>query len=214
MKFVIYARVSTSKQDYGIDAQLAAVQRYLAALPAPYEVVATFTEKESGANNNRPQLKAALELSQRQGLTLIISKLDRLSRDAGFLITLQSSGVDFICCDLPHADKFTIGILALVAQKEREAISERTKAGLAIAKARGVKLGNPNAPMAWQSALKSISDRKQAFTADALKSIREVQSTGISSLNRIADCLNKRGERSPMGKRWTHKTVARVLEAA
>jgi DNA invertase Pin-like site-specific DNA recombinase len=213
MRFVAYYRVSKKLgQEYGIDAQIEAVSRYLKSLPHPWELVASYQERESGAINDRAQLRAALEHARHQRATLIIAKLDRLSRDAGFLITLQNSGCDFICCDMPHADKFTVGILALVAQRERELISERTKAGLAVAKARGVRLGNPNAAKAWNAALKSIQERKHLFALDAFKAIKEIQGTGIQSLNRIADCLNKRGEKTALGKRWTHKQVARVLK--
>lgn len=216
MKFVCYYRVSKRiGQDYGIDAQKETVRRYLGTFQGSAEVIGEFEEKESGKDSeNRPQLLAAISLAQSSGARLCIGRLDRLSRNAAFLLTLQNSGCDFVCCDMPNACRMTIGIMALVAQRERELISERTKAGLAVAKARGVALGNPNAGQAWKIALARIGERKTAFAVSALKSIEEIKSTGISSLNRIADCLNKRGEKTPRGGRWTHKTVARVLAAA
>jgi DNA invertase Pin-like site-specific DNA recombinase len=215
MKFVAYYRVSTNKQGidgYGMAAQREAVQRYVSSLQA--ELIAAFEEVESGANNDRPQLAAAIQTAKAKRAVLVIAKLDRISRNASFLMQLQDSGVDFTACDMPNADKFTVGILALVAQRERELISQRTKAGLAIAKARGVTLGNPNAINALASAQKAIQERKKTFAESSVKFIREIQSTGIQSLNRIADCLNKRGEKTARGGKWTAKAVSRVLACA
>jgi DNA invertase Pin-like site-specific DNA recombinase len=106
--------------------------------------LATYTEVESGKHDDRPELVKAMDHAKLTGSTLLIAKLDRLCRDAHFLLGLQKAGVAFTACDMPHADQFTVGIMALVAQKEREAISQRTKEALAAAKARGVTLGNPN----------------------------------------------------------------------
>jgi DNA invertase Pin-like site-specific DNA recombinase len=211
--FVAYYRVSTRKQGadgYGMTAQKEAVQRYLATLDSS-ELIASFEEVESGANNDRPQLTAAIQLAKTQKATLIIAKLDRISRNASFLMQLQDSGVEFVATDMPSADRFTVSILACVAQRERELISQRTKAGLAVAKARGVVLGNPKVLEARQAAQKAIQTRKKGFTEAVLKSIREIQSTGVKSLNKTADCLNKRGEKSPRGGKWTAMTVKRVL---
>jgi DNA invertase Pin-like site-specific DNA recombinase len=166
---------------------------------------------ESGSKNDRPQLTAAIKMAKEQKAILVIAKLDRISRNAAFLIQLQSSGIDFVACDMPNADKFTVGILALVAQRERELISQRTKAGLSVAKARGAVLGNPNAAVAWQKAKQAIQNQKAEFAKAAIKSIREIQSTGIQSLNRIADCLNKRGEQTPRGGKWTATAVKRII---
>ena len=209
MKFVAYYRVSTTKQDYGIEAQREHVTRYLTS--ANGELIASFEERESGSVNTRPQLSAAIDLAKCKKATLIIAKLDRLSRNASFLMSLQDSNLDFVCCDMPNADRFTIGILALVAQRERELISQRTVAGLAVAKAQGVALGNPRLADARPNALRAVQTAKNTFAASMLKNIREIQSTGISSLNRIADCLNKRGERTARGGRFTATAVKRIL---
>jgi DNA invertase Pin-like site-specific DNA recombinase len=212
MKFVAYYRVSTNKQGIdgnGIMAQKEAVKRYLASLEC--ELLGSFEEVESGANDERPQLAAALELTKAKRAILVIAKLDRISRSASFLLQLQDSGVDFVACDMPNADKFTVGILALVAQRERELISQRTKAGLAIVKARGTVLGNPHPAEALKRAQETIQERKQDFAKEALKAIREIQSTGIHSLNRLADCMNKRGEKTARGGKWTATAVKRVL---
>jgi DNA invertase Pin-like site-specific DNA recombinase len=215
MKFVAYYRVSTSKQGLqglGIEAQRQSVARYLASLDC--ELLGTFEEVESGANNKRPQLAAAFQLAKAKKAVLVIAKLDRLSRNAAFLLQLQDSGVDFVACDMPNADKLSVGIIALLAQRERQLISERTSAGLAVAKQRGVRLGNPNASKAWTSAVRAIKERKAEFAKTALKSIREIQSTGVDTLARLADCLNKRGEQTARGGKWTATAVKRVLECA
>jgi DNA invertase Pin-like site-specific DNA recombinase len=213
-KFVSYYRVSTEKQGIngnGIEAQKNAVTRYLASLDC--EHLAAFQEVESGADNRRPQLAAAIKLAKAQKAILVIAKLDRLSRNAAFLLTLQESGIDFVACDCPNADKLTVGILALLAQRERELISQRTKAGLEVARARGVKLGGPTPLVSLKHARKAIKKRKKQFAATALIAIKEIQGTGIESLNRIADCLNKRGEKSSRGGSWTATAVKRVLAA-
>jgi DNA invertase Pin-like site-specific DNA recombinase len=173
--------------------------------------IGSFEEVESGANNHRPQLQAALKLAKDKKAVLLIAKLDRLSRNAAFLLQLQDSGVDFVACDMPNADKLSIGIIALLAQRERELISERTKAGMAIAKQRGAKLGNPNPEVALASARKAIQDRKKRFNETASIAIAEIQSTGVKSLTKIAECLNKRGEQTSRGGKWTPTAVRRIL---
>ena len=212
-KFVAYYRVSTSKQGLGglgIEAQRQSVARYLATLD--FELIGTFEEVESGADAKRPQLAAAIQMAKSKKAILVIAKLDRLSRNAAFLLRLQESGVDFVACDMPNADKLSVGIIALLAQRERELISERTAAGLAVAKQRGAKLGNPNPSKALAKAAQAIKQRKAEFAKNALKSIREIQSTGVDTLARIADCMNKRGEPTARRGEWTATAVKRVLE--
>jgi len=211
-RFVAYYRVSTDKQGIqgnGIEAQKQSVARYLASHDC--ELLASFEEVESGANNKRPELSKAINLARSKKAILCIAKLDRLSRNAAFLLQLQESHIDFVACDMPNADKLSVGIIALLAQRERELISERTKAGLAVAKSRGARLGNPNPTESLKRASEAIQERKRVFAASVSKSIREIQSTGIRSFNRIADCLNKRGETTARGGKWTAKAVTRVL---
>ena len=213
MRFVSYYRVSTDRQGiqgHGIEAQRQAVARYLASLEC--EHLGTFEEVESGANNQRPQLAAALKLAKSKKAVLIIAKLDRLSRNAAFLLQLQDSGVDFIACDCPNADKLSVGIIALLAQRERELISERTKAGLAVAKERGARLGNPRPTASLRRASQAIQGRKVDFARHVFISIKEVRDAGVQSLTRIADCLNKRGEKTRRGGMWTATAVKRILE--
>lgn len=212
-EFVAYFRVSTDKQGLagnGLEAQKVAVRKFVELQGGT--VLRSFEEVESGANNLRPQLAAAIQLTKSRKAMLCIAKLDRLSRNAAFLLTLQESGVDFVACDMPNADKLSIGIIALLAQRERELISERTKAGLAVARARGVKLGGPDPAKAWLKASNAIQHRKRGFAREIHASIEEIRGTGITSLSRIADCLNKRGERSRRGGRFTATTVRRILQ--
>jgi DNA invertase Pin-like site-specific DNA recombinase len=152
-KFVAYERVSTARQGssgLGLEAQSRTIDTFATTRRA--EVLARFTEVESGRHTDRPELKRALHLAKVTGATLVIAKLDRLSRNAAFLLTLRDSGVRFLAVDLTEANDLTVGIMALVAQQEREAISRRTREALAVAKARGVKLGNPNGAAALRRA--------------------------------------------------------------
>jgi DNA invertase Pin-like site-specific DNA recombinase len=153
LRIIGYERVSTARQGengLGIAAQRQAIDGFAAQRGAA--LIARFTEVESGRNPDRPELGRALHLAKVTGATLVIAKLDRLSRNAAFLLTLRDSGVRFAAVDLPEANDLTVGIMALVAQQEREAISRRTKEALAIARSRGVKLGNPNGAAALKRA--------------------------------------------------------------
>lgn len=144
-RLVAYERVSTARQGasgLGLEAQRKVIEDFAASRGA--EVLARFTELESGRKADRLELLKALHLAKVTGATLVIAKLDRLSRNAAFLLALRDSGARFVAVDMPEANVLTVGIMALVAQAEREAISRRTKEALAVAKARGVKLGNPN----------------------------------------------------------------------
>jgi DNA invertase Pin-like site-specific DNA recombinase len=140
--FIAYYRVSTEKQGrsgLGLDAQRKAVDDYLNG--GKWDLAAEFTEIESGKNSDRPALAKALQACRVYGARLVIAKLDRLSRDAHFLLGLEKAGVDFVAADMPHANRLTVGIMAMVADEERRMISARTKAALAEAKKRGKKLG-------------------------------------------------------------------------
>jgi len=140
--YVAYLRVSTQKQGQsglGLEAQRVAVSTFTQAA----HLVGEFVEVESGKKNERPQLQAAITLAKARGATLIIAKLDRLSRNVGFIFQLRDAGVDFVCCDMPNANTLTVGIFAVLAQHERELISQRTKAALAAKLAQGAQLGTP-----------------------------------------------------------------------
>jgi DNA invertase Pin-like site-specific DNA recombinase len=151
-KFIAYLRVSTDKQGergYGLDAQRKAVADYLNG--GSWELLGEYVEVESGKRSDRPKLVEALAACKRQRARLVIAKLDRLSRNVAFIATLMDGKVDFVCCDFPTANRLTLHILAAVAEHEREMISQRTTAGLAAAKARGVKLGTYSKVLAEQN---------------------------------------------------------------
>jgi DNA invertase Pin-like site-specific DNA recombinase len=219
-RFVAYYRVSTDRQGrsgLGLDAQRKAVEDYLNG--GGWQLVGRFTEVESGKLDGRPELGKALAACRLHKAKLVIAKLDRLSRDAHFLLGLQKAGVPFVAADMPHADNFTVGILAMVAQKEREMISARTKAALAAAKARGQRLGGfrgyvpSDAVRAAAVAAKAAKARDRA--ADVLPTIREIRAAGITSLSGIAWELNARGVPTLRGgSEWQAVQVARVLRAA
>jgi len=214
--YVAYCRVSTDKQGrsgLGLEAQQAAIAAFLK--PEDELLQPPYVEVESGKRSDRPKLQEAIERCRRTGATLLIAKLDRLSRDAHFLLGLQKAGVDFVACDMPHADKFTVGLMALLAQREREVISERTKAALAAAKARGQKLGGdrgyrPSAPPDHTKATE-VRARKADHAAHAvLPLIRRLQQE-VGTLNGIASRLNEMGHVTPRGGRWTATSVKRAL---
>src|SRR5258705_6581027 len=165
-KFVSYLRVSTKRQGesgLGLEAQRAAVEAFLNG--GSWQLVAEHVEVESGKrDDNRPELARAFEACRAYGAKLVIAKLDRLSRDAHFLLGLQKAGVEFVAVDLPQANRLTVGIMALVAEQEREAISQRTKAALAVAKAKVVKLGKPKGSKVKRA---DIGSRRGASTSTA-----------------------------------------------
>ena len=146
-KFIAYYRVSTDHQGVngnGMAAQRRAVEDYLNG--GRWKLVGEFTEVESGKRSDRPELEKALTACRKNKAKLVIAKLDRLSRNVHFISGLMERKVDFVACDMPSANAFMINVYAAVAQEERRMISDRTKAGLAAAKARGVKLGGPRPP--------------------------------------------------------------------
>jgi len=214
-RFVAYYRVSTDRQGksgLGLEAQQKAVMDYLNG--GAWELVAEFTEIESGKHSDRPELAKALEVCRRHKAKLVIAKLDRLSRNLAFVATLMEAGVEFIAVDNPHANKLTVHILAAVAQHEREMISERTRAALQAAKARGKRLGNPR--LAEAQVLGNAVHMQKAcqFAANVLPVIREIQEHGAISHNAIAAKLNGRNVRTARGAKWTHVQVKNALARA
>lgn len=214
--FIGYYRVSTAKQGasgLGLEAQQAAVRDYLNG--GNWKLLAEVVEVESGKRSDRPKLEEARRLSRLHGATLIIAKLDRLSRNARFLLELQESGVDFVAVDMPSANKLTVGIMALVAQDEAERISARTKAALAAAKARGVKLGGNRGVVLTDDARKAgravRTAKATARAADLAPLIADLQANGITSLGAIAKALNERGIPTAKGGEWSAIQVSRVI---
>lgn len=224
-KFVAYYRVSTARQGrsgLGLEAQQAAVEGYLQGTSGA-RLLAAFTEVESGKRNDRPELQAAILRAKVTGARLIIAKMDRLSRNAAFLLALRDSGVRFVAVDLPTADETVVGIMAVIAQGERKAISDRTKAALAVARKRlakdGRRLGNPNGAAALlkarrgnSAAVSAIVDKADAKAADLRDVIADIEANGVKSLAAVAAELNEREIEAPRGGRWYPASVARLKE--
>jgi DNA invertase Pin-like site-specific DNA recombinase len=218
-RLVAYERVSTARQGasgLGLEAQRKVIEDFASSRGA--EVLERFTEVESGRKADRPELAKALHLAKVTGATLVIAKLDRLSRNAAFLLALRDSGVRFVAVDIPEANDLTVGIMALVAQAEREAISRRTKEALAVAKARGVKLGNPNGVESLRRAGKGgaalravVSANAAAFAVDLAPVLADIGSAGHRSLRAIAAELTARGIRTRRGGRWQASNVKQAL---
>ncbi len=210
---VAYFRVSTSRQGesgLGLESQREIVRRF--ASSHGLEIISEQTEVESGKVNARPKLTEALQLCRKTGATLVVSKLDRLSRNAVFLLQLQQSNVEFVCCDCPNVDRFTVGILALVAQRERELISERTKAALSAAKARGVRLGTRNPDRQVKIMAEAYRRQRDDFITKVTPLIADIKKSGVRSLKGIAECLTRRGIPTRNGKTvWFGSTVKSVL---
>jgi len=214
-RFVAYYRVSTTRQGesgLGLDAQRSAV---LAHINGGAELVAEFAEVESGKRADRPELAKALEACRRQRATLVIAKLDRLSRNLAFIAALMDSGTDFVAVDNPHATRLTLHILAAVAEHEREMISARTSAALQAAKARGVRLGNPR-PTAEAAARASAALKAAAsqFAANVMPIVRELQASGVKSRAALAAALNARRVPTARGGSWSHVQVGAILTRA
>jgi DNA invertase Pin-like site-specific DNA recombinase len=215
-KWVAYYRVSTDRQGesgLGLEAQRRAVADYLNG--GSWTLAAEYTEVESGKrSDNRPQLTAALAACKRLKAKLIVAKLDRLSRNVGFICALLNSGVEFVAADMPHANKMTLQVLAVFAEHERDLISARTKQALAAAKERGVQLGGPK--RAEASALGAAANRANAerFAANTLPIIREIQASGVTSLRGVARALTARGVPSARGTPWSPVAVSNIIKRA
>ena len=217
--FVSYLRVSTARQGQsglGLEAQRKAVSDSLNG--GEWTLVAEFVEVETGRNSDRPKLEEALTACRLHGATLVVAKLDRLSRDAGFLINLQKSEVKFVAADNPHVTEMVVSILAIVADWEAKAISQRTKEALAAAKARGVRLGSPK-PISREAqlngAIMSLHSRRQAaeqWLRD-MKPVAEKFYAEAGSYLGAAKLLNKKGPPARRKGQWSATQVMRVLRA-
>jgi DNA invertase Pin-like site-specific DNA recombinase len=216
-KWISYLRVSTDRQGksgLGIEAQRAAVAEYLDG--GNWTLVKEFVEVESGKRSDRPRLAEAIKACRVYGAKLVIAKLDRLSRDAHFLLGLEKAGVDFVCADMPNANKLTVHIMGLIAQEEREMISRRTKAALAAAKKRGVKLGGNNHGVVPSKKIRAMAvevlkARADAMAQDLAPIIKDLQAAGKTSLRAIAEGLNEQGIPTARGGKWSSPQVMRML---
>lgn len=208
VRWIAYFRVSTDRQGVsglGLDAQRDAVERYVHQ--AGGDLVATYTEIESGkSHKNRPQLQAALDECRKRKARLVIAKLDRLARNVAFIANLMEAGVEFRAVDMPEANKLLLHMMAAFAEHERDAISQRTKAALAAAKARGVKLGTTGRDRA--RANQAAAD---AFAASIADKVAELRAQGITSYEAVAVALNDEGIPAAGGGRWFRATVRKLL---
>lgn len=224
MQFVSYVRVSTQRQGesgLGLEAQREAVARYMNGWIVHHpELIGEFQEIESGKRNDRPVLKEALALCKRTGATLVIAKLDRLARNVAFIANLMESDVEFVCCDLPQANRLLLHIMAAVAENEARMISERTKSALAAAKARGTKLGAANP--ACQNLTEGARDRGTEASAHAavaaareayapiVPKIRSARAAGMS-WHGVAALLNESGHKTRSGARFSGPIARRIF---
>lgn len=214
-RLIAYYRVSTARQGrsgLGLEAQREAVAQHVRTVGAA-GLVAEYREIETGKRDARPQLAAALAACRALGCILVIAKLDRLSRNAAFLINLESSGVEFVAADMPHANQLTIHLMAVLAQHERELISKRTTEALAAAKARGVLLGGARNPGGYAASARAAaaakSARARAWAADVAPFLRDAAEAGSKTLVALAADMTARGVRTPSGRGRWHATTAR-----
>lgn len=219
-KFVSYLRVSTKKQGasgLGLEAQRDAVAKYLNG--GSWQLIAELVEVESGRKANRPKLAEAIALCRNTGATLVVAKIDRLARNAHFLLGLRDAGVDFIAADMPDANRMTVGILAVVAEAEREMISVRTKAALAAAKASGTRLGAFNKAGEYIGRTGTAADAAKARAAHIAKANNKANDLRAiftnyegASHSEVARRLNDTGILTATGKAgsWTAAAVSRV----
>jgi DNA invertase Pin-like site-specific DNA recombinase len=225
-KMVAYYRVSTRKQGQsglGLEAQRMAVTKYAGEKGG--QIVAEYTEVETGKRADRPTLQEALGHAKLSGATLVIAKLDRLARNVRFTAELMESGVEFVACDNPNANKLTIQILAAVAEDEARRTSQRTTQALEAAKARGVKLGSARPGhwegrehrRGWAKATTVAAERRVRKAKEAydflLPAIRRMRASG-DTYQGIADWLNQQGHRTMAKKPFTPTAVWRVLRRA
>lgn len=216
-KFVAYFRVSTDKQGrsgLGLEAQREAVMSYLNG--GSWQLAGEFTEVESGRRKDRPQLLKALEAARKAKATLIIAKLDRLARNVHFISGLLEAKVDFVAADMPEADRTFLQMVSVFAEWEARKISERTKAALQAAKARGKRLGwsmpsrvREQADAAEKGAAANVS-RADQFAGNVLPVIKAIRAAGASTLGEVAHALNARGIRTARGGQWYPMTVRNI----
>jgi DNA invertase Pin-like site-specific DNA recombinase len=211
--------VSTERQGksgLGLEAQKASVGAFIAARNGGARLLASYIEVESGkCDDNRPKLMQAMKRARLTNSVLLIAKLDRLSRDAHFLLGLQKAGVRFTACDMPEANEMVVALMAIIAEAERKMISDRTKAALQAAKARGVKLGNPRGAAHLRqfgnaAAAAAVHRRAEERAAGLASTVEAIRAEGITSANGIAAALNAREIATPRGGKWTARAVLNV----
>lgn len=216
MNYIAYYRVSTKKQGIsglGLDAQRTTVNYFINN--ETDKIIMEYTDVESGKNDKRPELNKAIDQARLNNATLLIAKLDRLSRNAAFIFTLRDSKIDFVCADMPNANSVTIGIMAVLAQDERERISQRTKAALQELKKKGKHLGSPS-NLSKDAILKGKEIRIRNAIADtnnkkAIALINSMRNQRIS-FYKITKELNIAGFKTRRGNNFTQVQVQRLNE--
>ena len=214
-KYILYTRTSTNKQDLGIDAQRERAQQF--AQSTGSKIIEEFSEQESGKHNDRPELSKALLKCKKTGATLLVSKIDRLSRNQAFLVNLKESGISFRALDLPELNTLTLGIFSGLAQHEREIISQRTSDALQALKRKGVALGNPH--------IFTEEDLSKAATTNKKKADRNTNNILSVALikaylaeghecnyTQIAKYLNSQQARASRGGEHSEKSVERLIK--
>lgn len=215
MNYIAYYRVSTQKQSLGLDAQRNAVYNFINSDEAN-NLIAEYQEKESGKCNHRKELINAINECKQKKATLVISKLDRLSRNIAFIFTLKDSGVSFLALDVPNFNTLSLGIYASQAQCERELVSQRTKDSLMALKLKGIKLGAPNAHFTLEQ-IKSASIARKQIALDNENNMRakimiEALLVNTSNCSQIARKLNENGFRTAKNSLFDCKAVKRIIE--
>jgi DNA invertase Pin-like site-specific DNA recombinase len=194
-------------------AQRDAVQKFLAG--GDRILICEFREQESGKRvKNRPELQKAIEMCRKEKAVLLIANLSRLSRNAAFLLNLRDSGVKFCAIDNEHADDFTVGLLALLAEREQRETSQRTIRALEQCRKRGIALGNPQWQKVITTARKARSESAEAFRSELLPVIESIRKAGVESALGICKCLKARGVKSMTGKDFAPQTVRNYLKRA
>lgn len=215
-KWIAYARVSSAQHQgadgLGIAGQLDSMRNH--AQRTGGTIVAEFVEVESGAVDDRPQLNAALALAKKEGATVLVARLDRISRDAAFILGLTKNNVRFVCVDNPHADIFLLQITAVIAEQERRAIRTRTRMALQAAKRRGVRLGTRTPERQVRLMVEANRRAGIDFARKIGPAIDSIRATGVTTLQGIADCLNRRGIATRTGKTTWHATTVKRAMAA
>lgn len=217
-KFVAYYRVSTDRQGQsglGIEAQQEAVRTFLNG--GRWSVIGEFTEIESGTRKrlkDRPMLKAALELARKQKATLVVAKLDRLARDVQFISTLLNGKVQFVCADMPQADRTFLQMVSVFAEYEAKRISERTKDALGALKRQGKVLGSPTPEIGSAEGVKVIKAKADAYAEKVGPIVRDIiKKSGADTLRDIAAALTARGVETPRGNNdWHPSQVSNLLK--
>ncbi len=212
--FVSYVRVSTRKQGnsgLGLEAQLSAIEEYT----SKGTVLKTFKEVETGTSKKeRPVLKSAIAYAKKKNATLVIAKLDRLSRSVAFIARLMEENIRFVALDYPDASPLMLHFAAIIAEQETRLISQRTKAALAQAKKRGVVLGNPNIKSVSKKGSIANKTNAKQFASNILPIIKEIKNAGITDLRSIANALNARGIKTARGGAWWASSVSNIISNA